>query len=43
MANQEKKSNVSTPARILALVLSILVTSTTVVFLVQFILNLFGK
>ena len=43
MANQEKKSNVSTPARILALVLSILVTSTTVVFLVQFILSLFGK
>ena len=42
MANQEKKSNISTPARVLALVLSILVTGSALTGLIYMIVNLFA-
>ena len=42
MANQEKKSNISTPARILALVLSILVGGSALLTgLIYFFVKLF--
>ena len=40
MAHQEKKSNISTPARILALVLSILVSGSALTGLAFLIVNL---
>lgn len=41
--SKKKTSKVSTPARILALVLAVLVTSGTLVFIVDFFMNLFNK
>lgn len=43
MANKETKSNISTPARILALVLSVLVTGSALTGLAYLIINLFTK
>ncbi len=42
MSNQEKKSNISTPARILALVLSILVAGSALTGLIYLIVNMFA-
>ena len=43
MANKEKKkSTFSKPARILALAMAILVSSGVVVYLITFLLSLFG-
>ncbi len=42
MANQEKKSNISTPARILALVLSILVGGSALTGIIYMLVNLFA-
>ena len=42
MANQEKKSNISTPARVLALVLSILVGGSALTGIIYMIVNLFA-
>ena len=42
MSNKEKKSNISTPARILALALSILVTGSALTGIVYFLINLFA-
>ncbi len=42
MANQEKKSNISTPARILALVLSILVGGSALTGIIYMLINLFA-
>lgn len=41
--NTPVKSNIPAYARILALILAILVTSTTLVYLVDFIMKLFAK
>ena len=43
MANKEKKSNISTPARSLALVLSILVAGSALTGLVYLLINIFAK
>ena len=43
MANKNTKSSVSTPARILALVLSVLVTGSALTGLAYLIINLFTK
>ena len=43
MSKKNNTSTVSTPARILALALAVLVTSTTLVFLVEFIMSIFAK
>lgn len=42
MANQEKKSNISTPARVLALVLSILVGGSALTGIIYMLVNLFA-
>ncbi len=42
MANKSKTSNISTPARILALILSILVTGSALTGLAYLIINLFA-
>ncbi len=42
MANQEKKSNISTPARVLALVLSVLVGGSALTGIIYMIVNLFA-
>ena len=42
MSNKEKKSNISTPARILALVLSILVAGSALTGLIYLIVNMFA-
>jgi hypothetical protein len=42
MANQEKKSNISTPARILALVLSVLVGGSALTGIIYMLVNLFS-
>ena len=42
MANQEQKSNISTPARILALVLSILVGGSALTGIIYMLVNLFS-
>ena len=42
MANQEQKSNISTPARVLALVLSILVGGSALTGIIYFLINLFA-
>ncbi len=42
MSNQEKKSNISTPARILALVLSVLVGGSALTGIIYFLINLFS-
>ena len=42
MANQEKKSNISTPARILALVLSVLVGGSALTGIIYMLINLFA-
>ena len=43
MANKEKKSNISTPARVLALALSILVTGSALTGLAYLIISIFAK
>lgn len=43
MANKNTKSSVSTPARVLALVLSILVTGSALTGLAYFIISIFAK
>ncbi len=42
MSNQEKKSSISAPARILALVLSILVAGSALTGIIYMIINLFA-
>lgn len=42
MSNQEKKSNISTPARVLALVLSILVGGSALTGIIYMLVNLFS-
>lgn len=42
MSNKEKKSNISTSARILALVLSILVAGSALTGLIYLIVNMFA-
>ncbi len=42
MTNKSKTSNISTPARILALILSILVTGSALTGLAYLIINLFA-
>ena len=42
MSNKEKKSNISTPARILALVLSILVGGSALTGIIYMLINLFA-
>ena len=42
MANKQQKSTYSTPVRVLALILTGLVASGVLVYLVMFILALFG-
>jgi hypothetical protein len=42
MSNQEKKSKISTPTRILALVLSILVGGSALTGIIYMLVNLFA-
>ena len=42
MSNQEKKSTISTPARVLALVLSILVGGSALTGIIYMLVNLFA-
>ena len=42
MSNQGKKSNISTPARVLALVLSILVGGSALTGIIYMLVNLFS-
>jgi hypothetical protein len=43
MANKNKTSNISTPARILALVLSLIVTGSALTGLAYLIISIFAK